>query len=255
MPLLYHVSTDLSHTGQFTPRIPLYRYHVENNSIPRVAAAPSLAKCLTSLPSGGADLDILLEETMGFVKVFAIDTDALSIADQRIIAPDMLFSNGLVGDAQHTLEHWLLDPFTVPIQNQHIVYINNWDVQNIDIVPQFIQDIGDRYYEGEWHNAYNAVFKEDVPCSTEIVNVDYQTTRLETGESLDLYHMDDQDESFVQVYIDQHNAPLKLEGIMFTATDDVNIAPLVNALYHYRHPKGDKINENDHAQSQGPLHI
>lgn len=232
MPKLYHISTDLSHTGHFTPRVPTIRYHVEDQSVPRVAVATSIAKCLSSLPGGGVNLEELLDDTFGFVNVFEIDTDDLAITPARIITPETLFANGIVGDAQHTLEHWLLDEITVPLAKQYLVHINNWDEQNIDVIPKWIQDIGDKHCDGNWHSAYRDIYNDDVPFSTEIVNLDYQSARLKTGETLDVFYMQYYDMAIISDYITTHNMPLTVESTFLTATDNVDITPIIND--HYR---------------------
>lgn len=49
----YHITKAFRHDGQFTPRIPEYRYEGEDKVTPRVSAAPTIEDCLTSIPFGG----------------------------------------------------------------------------------------------------------------------------------------------------------------------------------------------------------
>lgn len=238
MKLLYHISTNLKHNGEFHPRIPDIRYHDENSSIPRIAVGTSIEKCLSSIPNGGVHLDALLESTYGFIKVFKIDVDKLNIRRKNIIDSDILYKNRLVGDAEYTEEHWILKSFTVPEEDQMIIQLTEWDEYNIDIIPNFIYKIAEKYYDHDVYQAYESIYKEEVPFSTEIKHIKYDNGKMKQGEEIELIYAWDYDVETIKKSIDINNLDIVIkeagDSPIMLAKKDTNISPIIQYLIEMR---------------------
>lgn len=122
----YHVTTDLDHTGVFTPRVPENRMDDEDETTPRVCVAPTLDGCFSSAPFGGVDLDDTLVDNHGIFKVFEIDVADLFLQEDKIITPEDLYERYGVDDALLTGEHWILDRIVVPKEKQRIIHVTEF---------------------------------------------------------------------------------------------------------------------------------
>ena len=170
--ILYHLSTDLTHNGIFTPNIPTIRMDGEDDRIKRVSTSASIGGCLSGIPDGGMRLDKLVVDQHGYFKCFIIDTDKLGITDY-VLTSQQLFEYGLVEDAETTDEHWILTPFTVPDEDSQLIHIDNWHEDMVDQIPHVIYELADKLYEGDYFEAYNDLIGDRIPCTTQITNVTY----------------------------------------------------------------------------------
>lgn len=190
MPIFYHVSTDIAHTGIFTPRIPNDRYPDEDATTPRVSVSPSIADALTAIPHGGSQLSELLEHLHGYIKVFKIDTDKLGIHSSDIIGAQDLYNDGRVPDAENTNEIWITVPFVVVPADQEIIIISDWDEESYDVIPAHIYTKADVTHEGDYLACYMDEYGKNVPCCIRISNLTYQSTKLTKNDVRTLYFDD-----------------------------------------------------------------
>lgn len=116
MATYYHISLDLSHNGNFSPKVPRDRYTTEDSYTKRVCVSDSIAGCLNAIPDGL----LFTEEYHGYFKLFEIETDKLGISNNEIVQPLSLYENNGVYDALLTGEHWILSAFNVPKEKQFI---------------------------------------------------------------------------------------------------------------------------------------
>ena len=159
--ILYHISTNLKHSGIFVPKIPESILNGENEDNQRVCVGDSIESCLISMPEGGFELEKTIFEKNDTLKVFKIDTDKLGIPIRDIITPDELVSERLVFDAQITNEHWILNTFKVPEEDIFYIKISSWQeevrsyenidfYEKMDILEMSYEDlINSDYYDGD----------------------------------------------------------------------------------------------------------
>lgn len=176
---LYHVSLDLTHSGVFSPRIPVNRMESEDAITARTCVADSIDGCLTASPFGAHYLSESLLETNDCMKVFVIDTDKLELTLSDIAFPDTLYQSGQVDDAYITNEHWILKEFIVPPEDQMIVKVTGIDdslwksLITFDIRSKLLeQGVNFEDYE-ELDDAYYNQCGEELPSLCTIRNVDY----------------------------------------------------------------------------------
>ena len=134
-PNIYmHVTKDLNHNGEFTPRVPENRLKDwnEDDKTPRVCVAEDLNGCLT-----GASID---ENTL--IKVFFIDIKKLGLEDS-IVKWNELYEKDLVTDAVHTKEAWILKSFQVDEEDSIIVSLNGVCDDSLYLVEYNIQKEAD----------------------------------------------------------------------------------------------------------------
>lgn len=188
MTIFYHVSTDIFHDGVFTPRIPYYRHKDhEDASIERVCVSDSIENCLTAIPGGGSNLDILNIEQRGYFLVFRIDTEKLGITDKDIITNQELFEKDLVRDAEATNEVWITTPFVVPESDRFLIKLITWEEEAFDLYPYAIQQLAYQEYEGDFEKAYQEVYKDFVPFCTKIVCAKYVHESVKKGSIVPFY--------------------------------------------------------------------
>lgn len=132
MATYYHVSLDLSHNGNFSPKVPRDRYTTEDSYTKRICVSDSIAGCLNAIPDGL----LFTEEYHGYFKLFEINTEELGISDNEIVQPLSLYENNGVYDALLTGEHWILSGFNVPKEKQFICNLM-WheDFSRISLTP------------------------------------------------------------------------------------------------------------------------
>jgi len=136
--ILYHISTEPNHNGNFVPKVPDRRLITENNEKPRISLSPTIDGCLSAIPLGGAYLHQWykskdeIETNCRFhngyrkFKLFKVDTEKLKIPDANIYEPEDLIECGFCEDAHITKEHWITTEFKVPKEDQAIFTVENF---------------------------------------------------------------------------------------------------------------------------------
>jgi len=227
----YHISPNLLHRGHFTPDIPQTRRALEDNLTPRVCVSKSIEGALTSIPNGGSLLYELLSTTNGFLKLYVIDTEELEIADEDIIDSEILFEHGLVEDANHTDEVWILTPFSISKSHQHIILPLDWDEESIDIIPHHVLELSEKEYNHDIESAYYDVYKENIPAGIKITDLKVHNLMLEKDETLSMPYMESY---FLEDWVDlikDNEFPVSVfdEGynLAFTAKENIDLTPSV----------------------------
>lgn len=237
MPIYYHVSTQLTHSGHFEPRIPDNRHkEAEDISTPRICVAPTIEDCLTAIPNGGGLFDELCIYMRYYFLIFKIDTEKLGIDQSSIISSQELFEKDLVRDAEMTNECWITVPFTVPEEDRFVIRVLDWDEEPYDVIPYSIYKIADEQFEGDYLAAYEETYDEPVPCSVKIKNLKYITENVKKGDEVTLYFDFEDERLFILDYLKNH-LPAKItnesmDEIDFIAEDDVNLKDLF--LQHFK---------------------
>lgn len=134
--LLYHVSSDLKHSGLFTPGIPSIRLENENTTINRVCMAFTIEGCLTGMPRGGERLKETLKETDGYLLVHTLDTAKAKMSISEMELPFSLYTKGLVLDALMTDEVWVKKPFRA--HKKTLIRLNAYEETLEDSVPEWV---------------------------------------------------------------------------------------------------------------------
>ena len=239
MAIYYHVSTELTHSGKFEPRIPDNRHkESEDSETPRVCVAPTIEDCLTAIPMGGMMLDELCMEMRNYFLVFKIDTEKIGISEADIVSSQTLFEKDIVRDAEMTSEHWITVPFTVPEEDRFIISISSWDEEPYDVIPFSIYEIADKEFEGDYLDAYEAIYNDFIPCSTQIKDIKYITENIKKGNGLRLYfNCNKEEKNLVVNYIKEYKFPLMLsdesiDELFYVAEEEMNLKNLF--LYHYK---------------------
>lgn len=131
---LYHVTKDLNHDGHFTPRIPQCRYHLEDETIPRICFSASIEGALSALPVPKGGSFGYLNEVGGCVwKVFEVETDTLD--PQVIQTPQQLYESGLVLDTWMTEEYWITTPLDLS-ESSYLILIHEWELLEMGLEDQ-----------------------------------------------------------------------------------------------------------------------
>lgn len=232
--ILYHVSTDLKHTGEFTPRIPQNRHQdAEDITTPRVSAAPTIEDCLTAIPDGGSGLEDLHFKQRGYFKVFKIDTEKLGITKDDIVKPETLYENDRVRDADFTNEHWIKKKFSVPIEDQFLIRLVVWEETCEDVLPHSIFKIADEKYEGNYLVAYEEEHDEHVPCSIRIYELDYIHEDVSAGEEITLYYDTSEEKEVILKSLEDYaisQPSVSIDEITFIINESCNLRELF--LHH-----------------------
>lgn len=226
MSIFYHVSTNLNHSGVFTPRIPTMIGKLENDTIGRVCVAPSIEDCLSSLPCGGRFLSTLSYDRRGYYLAIKIDTDKLNIKDKDIISSEKLYKKGYVEDANLMNEFWITTKFVVPKEDMFIINIFNWSEELCNVIPYNIYKIAKEEFYGECVEAYLVHYKEYPQNVVLIKNLEYVTCNLKEGEQFILnYKNTDEGEQLVSVLEYVKNIIYEDDGndIFIQAKSNVNI--------------------------------
>jgi TusA-related sulfurtransferase len=205
MAIFYHLSTDIQHNGEFIPRIPDCRHKTQEDSVtPRISVAPSIEDCLTAIPNGGSHLDELNIQLRGYYLIYKIDTEKLGISENDMILSDVLYERDLVRDAEITNEVWITTPFIVPEEDRFLIKLISWDEEARDVVPFSIYHIADEEYEGDYVEAYETIYDNNVPCSVKIIEPIYIHEEVKEGEEVSIYFEDEEEKELVQKYIQEH---------------------------------------------------
>jgi hypothetical protein len=108
--ILYHVSVNLDHDGEFFPDIPDSAFYVdeEDSITPRICFSDSINGCLGSIPDGGRGLKDYISSVDSKFKVFILATEKYNV---RILTPEEIADR--VPDALIHREYWVLDPITI----------------------------------------------------------------------------------------------------------------------------------------------
>lgn len=235
MAIYYHVSTELKHNGIFVPRIPDIRHKEEENvTISRVSVAPTIADCLTAIPNGGGRLDELNMMQRGYYLIFKVDTEKLGIEEHDMVSSKELYEKDLVRDADLTHEVWIIKAFEVPVEDRFILSLTEWQENPFDVFPFSIYEVAEREYEGDIHEAYADIYKEFVPCSVGITDIEYSGEIVEKGTELTLYTEEDCEEKKLLEFIQEHykveNLRANFGEISFIVKENSNLNNLY--LYH-----------------------
>lgn len=122
---LYHVTKDLTHDGNFTPRVPERRDYLEDEVIPRICFSTSIEGALSALPIPRGSSFADYNENYGYVwKVFEVDTDDLP--NEQWVDSQTLYEEGLVLDTWLTEEVWVTQPLDLSNQSYYIL-IDDWE--------------------------------------------------------------------------------------------------------------------------------
>lgn len=179
--MLYHISTNVSHDGTFIPSIPERRMADEESDTKRVCVAATIEGCFSALPSGGSRINELIEETGGVFRVFHIDTEVCGIPEEAIWNDQYLYENGLVPDAAHTEEHWILESFTCA--KSHLIMIGSFEEQSADIIPHPVMQLM-LEEDADYDDAYEEVYGEEsgnLPCMTILTEMCFWQDELPGG--------------------------------------------------------------------------
>jgi hypothetical protein len=237
MAIYYHVSTDVHHSGVFEPRIPSCRHkQAEDSSIPRISVAPSIEDCFTAIPNGGSHLDVLNMERRGYYLIFRIDTEKLGISEEHIISSDTLFQKDLVRDAEITNEHWITTPFVVPDEDRFMIKLISWEETAHDVVPYKIYQIAEEKYDGDYIEAYMDIYKEHVPSSVGIIDLQYIYEEVKKGEEISIYFEEEEEKDLVVSYLNEHFdveiTEEYMDELTFVMKENANLRKLF--LYHFQ---------------------
>jgi hypothetical protein len=177
--ILYHISTELDHDGNFYPRIPESIRPGEDEKFPRICVSSSVEGCFSAIPNGSIDLDYLNYENGGYYKLFTIDTKKLKIWPHEIIKPDYLYEKELVEDAQITDEHWILKEFSVPKEFSQIIRVTDWREDAEDLIPHWVYKIAEKTHDGDYLNAYMDFVDSRIPSVITFDSIDYISETIE----------------------------------------------------------------------------
>jgi hypothetical protein len=187
MAVFYHVSTNLSHNGEFVPRVPSCRHQdAEDDQTLRVSVSPTIEGCLSAIPNGGAYLEDYNLDRRGYYLVFRIDTEKLGIPRERIVTSTELYERDLVRDADITDEHWITTAFAVPKEDSFMIRLLDWDEVPEDVLPHFIFQVAEEKYNGDYMLAFREECKAFVPSCAKIENARYQEERLPANKEIPL---------------------------------------------------------------------
>lgn len=166
---LYHVSLDLGELN-FIPRVPENRAVGEDDIVPRICLSDSIEGCLSAVPWGGGDLDekvfsLSYDSSSVLIRVYEFDSE--KIAEENLIAPNVLFEEDLVRDAVFNGEYWVKNQSIEP-DTSYLIKLINYDEEVEDDVS----------YENlmllEGENAEDLDYEDMVEgCFTLITNISY----------------------------------------------------------------------------------
>lgn len=194
MTLFYHISSDLHHNGEFTPRIPSTRAKNEDTTLPRICVSRTIEGAVSAIPGGGTRLDELITANDGFLKLFIFDSDVLDLNDDNMIDSDTLYEKGLVHDAIITDEYWITVPVTVPESHQQIIIPFEWDEEVYDVIPYHIVQLSEtEKYDDDIESAYYDIMNDNIPNVIAIVNFQYHSSVLKEGSVIDIPFQDSSD--------------------------------------------------------------
>ncbi len=183
--ILYHISTDLSHDGTFIPAVPESRMQEEEDETKRICVATTIEGCFSALPSGGSRINRLVEQAGGVFRVFHIDTEVCGIADEAIWNDIYLYEEGLVPDAEHTGECWILEPFTCA--ESHLIMIDSFEEESADIIPYPVMQLMIEE-DADYDDAYEEIYGEEsgnLPCMTVLTEMRIWRDELPSGGEVD----------------------------------------------------------------------
>ncbi|WPS85657.1 hypothetical protein SMD22_00970 (plasmid) [Brevibacillus halotolerans] len=204
MPIFYHVSTLITHDGEFTPRIPSSRLAtIENDTMERICVSPAIEDCFTALPGSGDKLHDSNFEKRGYYKIFRIDTEKLGIDKEFIITCDQLYKNNWVPDAFVTKEHWITKSFAVPKEDSMVIKLDSWNTRRELAVPYHVCQLAQEKYEGDVKRAYRDLYQESIPFVSKIVNVLYQKGNVYKGDILSFIVQSEQEEKVLSTLIEK----------------------------------------------------
>lgn len=227
-----HVGTYLKHTGKFEPQIPSCRHQgEEDDKTPRICVGLTLDDCFTAIPGGGGRLDELNLERRGYYWVYMIDTEKLGIEAEDIVPADVLYEKDLVRDANFTNEHWIINKsFTVPEEDRFMIRLVDWQEEPEDVIPHAIYQLADEEYEGDYIEAYEDKYDENVPCSIRVFDMKYIHEEVKNGQEVTLYYDFKEEKAVILDYIKQNLeaevTDVSLDEITFIMKRDANLRPL-----------------------------
>lgn len=182
--LLYHVSINKFHDGNFVPRVPRIRLEGECADVPRICFSKSIAGCFSALPNSG-DMEELSMEMYGCFKLFVLDTEKAGLTDADIVLPEILYEKGMVDDAEVTEEVWVLKPVTATAA--HHVLLERWEEVPFDIIPHYVMQVVDSEYDGDVEQAYTDLVPDNdgfLPSTVRIEDVVLRYDFLKKGDAL-----------------------------------------------------------------------
>lgn len=154
---LFHITTNLNHSGLFVPSIPFFRLKDEEATIKRVSTSFSIEGALTAMPRGGFLLQETLKENEGKLRILELDVVEAGIQINDLILPYALFQEGWVEDALITEEVWVLKSFQA--QRMIDVQLLDWQEYEDDIYPEWMNKTG------------------NIPVITKIENIQIKTIK------------------------------------------------------------------------------
>lgn len=166
--LLYHISVDQNHTGEFQARIPEVRMDSENDWIERVCFAKTIEGCFSSIPAGASRLEEYNEEVKGEYRLFILDTEKAGISPEQIIDTDTIYESGWVDDADITGEVWITQD--VQATSVRDVILESWHEELRDVIPYVIYEKAEEEYDGDYCECYMDEVDDFVPCMVLITN-------------------------------------------------------------------------------------
>lgn len=235
MAIYYHVSTNLEHNGEFTPRIPEVRHkEKEDNITPRISVAPTMEDCFTAIPDGGCMLDGLNIKQRGMYLVYEIDTDKLGITEDDIVSTEALYESDLVRDAHVTNEVWITKSFTVPEECKFLIKLISWEESTHELVPYSTYlNVGKEDKENT-DKDYIEIYGENVPYQTVIRDIQYVKENVKKGEEISIYFESESEKDLVKAFIER-NYLIEIKSefwneVTFIPKKDSNLIDLF--LYH-----------------------
>lgn len=221
MAKYYHISTDLTQNGEFTPRIPSVRADNEDTTLPRICVSRTIEGAVSAIPNGGTRLYELISKNNGFLKLFIFDSETLDLNDDNMIDSDTLYEKGLVHDAIITDEYWITKPVTIPESDQQIIIPVTWDEDVYDVIPYHVVKLSETdEYDDDIESAYHDTMKENIPNVIRIVDFKYNPTILEKDATIDIPFGDSNDLDHWKDIIVNLNLPI---AVCVNSTDEIQL--------------------------------
>lgn len=243
MAIYYHISNNLEHNGKFHVQIPRCKHQLkEDTNTKRICVSKTIDGCFTSIPEGGCDLDETNSSREGIYKLFTIDTDKLGLNEDDIIDSSVLFEKDLVRDADFTDECWILKDFEISEEDCELIKLIHWNESVVDDIPHYIFEIAEEKYEGDYLEAYIEETGENIPCSIEIENVEYITSKQKSGAIIEMklseMDLNEYNIKLIKEAVSSLEGKVTIENLdkstnkfYLRINDNVDISPVFTAIY------------------------
>lgn len=129
---IYHLTTDLNHTGNFDLRHSEYEDERDYDKLKkasngRICFSSNLHGCIGSMSSITTDVEDGAEPVT--LRVFELDTEVLNRG--MLITPKELVESGVVWDAELHNEYWVLEQLFLPESSTFLITLNSLEFEYI----------------------------------------------------------------------------------------------------------------------------